>query len=187
MNWSSCHLILSLSSLLRTSKNIFKAMVCHDMNIRQKTMSCVGNNLTPKKEVQWFRHLAQKHGRLETHEVFLRSYAHCQFSQWSKLQNFDMFKPFSWPTRQTIQQTVYNIYIPIPLTSHCFDRITQGSIPGFSASPLLRPKIGPGTFGLPFASAWHWGYGRTYNKSCYLNGMDHSFIMDKKNNFIMIW
>ena len=172
MNWSSCHLILSLSSLLRTSKNIFKAMVCHDMNIRQKTMSCVGNNLTPKKEVQWFRHLAQKHGRLETHEVFLSSYAHCQFSQWSKLQNFDMFKPFSWPTIQTIQQTV-----PILLTSHCFDRIAQGST-GLSAS-------------VPASPCWSWHLWPAicisltlrlwYNRSCYLNAMKHSFIMDKKS------
>lgn len=171
MNWSSCHLILSLSSLLRTSKNIFKAMVCHDMNIRQKTMSCVGNNLRPKKEVQWFRHLAQRHGRLETHGVFLRSYANCQSSQWSKLQNFDMFKPFSWPTTQTIQQTV-----PILLTSHCFDRMAQGST-GLSASPLEALLVLA-----PLACHLHQPEtdGKTYNWTCYLNAMDHSFIMDKK-------
>ena len=184
MNWSSCHLILSLSSLLRTSNNIFKAMVCYDMNIHQKTMSCVGNNLKPKKEVQWFRHLAQRHGRLETHGVFLSSSAHCQFSQWSKLQNFDMFKPFSWPTRQTIQQKVY-IYTPIPLTSHCFDKIAQGSIPGVSASVPASPEN------------WSWHLWPAicisltlrlwYNRSCYLNAMKHSFIMDQKNQFIMIW
>ena len=162
MNWSSCHLILSLSSLLRTSKNIFKAMVCYDMNIRQKTMSCVGNdynNLRPKKEVQWFRHLAQKHGRLETHEVFLSSYAHCQFSQWSKLQNFDMFKPFSWPTIQTIQQKVYIYTNSFDLS--LFWQNNTGIDPRVVCIAAGTPKIGPGTFGLPFASAWHWGYGIT--------------------------